>query len=199
MEKKEFGTLLEEYLADKRDDMLRRFHRVLPTGELLFNRFDKAPYLHCGEGSSIYDTSVVMGDVIIGEHVWVGPYTLLDGSGAPLRIGNFVSVDAGVMIYTHDSTKHYVSNGKEPFISGSVVIGDNTVIGTMSMICCNTKIGKHCVIGAHSFVNKDIPDYSIAAGVPARIIGRVVETENGGMSFEYQQGEKKRIDTEEDA
>lgn len=180
----EFESCFDRMLARRRQDMLDRFHRVLPTGELLFNRFDKAPFLHAGEGSSVYDTSVVMGDVVIGDHVWVGPYTLLDGSGGTLRIGNFVSVNTGVSIYTHDSTRHYVSGGINPFENGPVSIGDNTVIGSMSMISCNVRIGNHCVIAAHSFVNRDVPDFCIAAGVPARIIGKV-RLDQDGAHFIY--------------
>ncbi len=179
-----FGDEFEKYMLLKREAMKQQYNRVLPSGELIYNRFDKAKDLKCGENSSIYDTSVVMGDVKIGDHVWVGPYTLLEGSTAELIIGNFVSIDAGVMIYTHDSTKYYVSGGKVPFDKGPVTIGDYSVIGTMSMIGCNVKIGKHCVIGAHSFVNKDVPDYSIVAGVPAKVIGRVI-LEEEGVRFEY--------------
>lgn len=124
------------------------------------------------------------GGVKIGSHVWVGPYTILDGSNAELVIEDFVSVDAGVMIYTHDSTKYYVSGGEVPYEKGPVTIKSNTVIGTMSMIGCNVTIGRHCVIGAHSFVNKDIPDFSIAAGVPAKIIGKVL-LKKGKVQFEY--------------
>ena len=174
-----FEEQMEQYLAQKRDEMKAAYNRVLPTGELLFNRFDKAKYLKCGEGSSIYDTSVVMGDVEIGDHVWVGPYTILEGLTCPLKIGSFVSINAGVMIYTHDSTKYYVSGGISPYEKGPVTIGDNTVIATMSTIACGVNIGKHCVVGAYSFVTKDVPDYSIVAGVPAKIIGKVEITENG--------------------
>ena len=189
MKTEEFGALFEGWIAEKRQEMKDRYDRVLPSGELIFNRFEKGKYLKCGEGSSVYDTSVVMGEVEIGDHVWVGPYTLLEGSNAKLKIGNFVSIDAGVMIYTHDSTRYYVSGGKDPFVSGDVTIGDNTVIGTMSMIGCGVTIGKHCVIAAHSYVNRDVPDYSIAAGVPARVIGRVKIGEDGHASFEYDRTE----------
>lgn len=185
MDNQEFTRLFDAYMAEKREKMRQQFDRVLPSGELIFNRFDKSRYLGCGEGSSIYDTSVVMGPVEIGEHVWVGPYTLLEGSSARLKIGDFVSIDAGVMIYTHDSTKHYVSGGKNEFVSGPVTIGDNCVIGTMSMIGCGVTIGDHCVIGAHSYVNRDIPPYSIAAGVPARVIGKVQIQEDGKVEFVY--------------
>lgn len=184
MTEQEFEKMLDKCIENKRERMKEKYNRVLPSGELLFNRFDKGQYLKCGKNSSVYDASVVMGDVEIGDYVWVGPYTLLEGSNAKLRIGNFVSINAGVMIYTHDSTKYFISGGREPFKKGNVTIGDYTVIGTMSMIGCNVTIGSHCVIGAHSFVNMDIPDNSIAAGIPAKIIGRVI-MEDATVQFEY--------------
>lgn len=185
MSEEEFAELFEKYMSKKRDEMRTAYNRVLPSGELIFNRFDKGKYLNCGENSSVYDTSVVMGDVEIGDHVWVGPYTLLDGSSGKLVIGNYVSIDSGVMIYTHDSTKNYVSGGVNPFEKGDVIIGGNTVIGSMSIITCGVTIGSHCVIGANSFINSDIPDYSIVAGTPGKIIGRVVINDEGVADFEY--------------
>ena len=89
------------------------------------------------------------------------------------------------MIYIHESTKNYVSGGVSPFEKGGVIIGIYTVIGSMSMISCGVPGGNHCVMGAHSFVNSDIPDYSTAAGIPAKIIGKVVLDEEGAASFEY--------------
>lgn len=180
-----FDESIETYLANKRDEMKTKYNRVLPTGETLFNRFDKGEYLGAGKDSSVYDTSVVMGDVLIGDHVWVGPYTILEGLTEQLTIGDFVSINAGVMIYTHDSTKYYVSGGNNPYDKGAVTIGNNTVIGTMSTIGCGVSVGKHCVVGAYSFVNRDVPDYSIVAGVPARVIGSVVVAEDGTVSFDY--------------
>jgi Acetyltransferase (isoleucine patch superfamily) len=54
---------------------------------------------------------------------------------------------------------------------GEVMIGDDSWIGeNVCIIGC--KIGKHCVIGANAVVTKDIPDYSVAAGIPARVIKR---------------------------
>lgn len=181
----QFAQALDNYFKKKRDEMRAKYDRVLPSGELIFNRFDKGKYLHGGKDSSVYDTSVVMGDVEMGDHVWVGPYTILEGSNAKLKIGNYVSINAGVMIYTHDSTKYYISGGKEAFSKGDVTIGDYTVIGTMSMVGCGVRIGSHCVIGAHSFVNKDIPDNSIVAGTPAKVIGKVVIKEDGSVIFDY--------------
>ncbi len=185
MTEQEFGKLFEKYMENKREEMREQYNRVLPSGEYIFNRFDKADYINAGNKSSIYDTSVVMGDVEIGDNVWIGPYTLLEGLNGKLKIGNYVSINSGVMIYTHDSTQSYVSGGIMPIKRGDVTIGNNTVIGTMSMIGCNVSIGNHCVVGAHSFVNNDIPDYSIAAGTPAKIIGKVEVDKEGKTTFRY--------------
>ncbi len=185
MTEQEFESLFENYMSKKRESMKEKYNRVLPSGEYIFNRFDKAKYIKAGNNSSIYDTSVVMGDVEIGDNVWIGPYTLLEGINGKLKIGNYVSIDAGVMIYTHDTTKNYISGGIEPVLTGDVIIGNNTVIGTMSMIGCGITIGSHCVIGAHSFVNCDVPDNSIVAGNPAKIIGTVKIYEDGKVEFCY--------------
>ncbi|MBO6108596.1 MAG: acyltransferase [Eubacterium sp.] len=186
MTDEEFEELFENYIEKKRDRMKAEYNRVLPTGELIFNRFDKAGYLDAGEGTSIYDTSVIMGDVKIGSHVWIGPYTLLEGANSELTIGDYVTVNTGAVIYTHDSTKHFLSpGGAEPFKKGRVSIGDHTVIGTYAMISCGISIGKHCVVGAHSYVNRDIPDHSIAIGRPAKIVGRVEIDEDGHVELVY--------------
>jgi acetyltransferase-like isoleucine patch superfamily enzyme len=61
-----------------------------------------------------------------------------------------------------------------PLISkGEVVIGDNVWIGEGAMILPNVHIGEHAIIAANSVVTKDIPAYSIAAGVPAKIIKHI--------------------------
>jgi acetyltransferase-like isoleucine patch superfamily enzyme len=52
----------------------------------------------------------------------------------------------------------------------SVHIGEGSFIGAHTVILPNVKIGKYCVIGAGSVVNKSIPDYCVAAGIPAKIL-----------------------------
>ena len=181
----DFSTAFEAFLAQRRDDLKTKYGRVLPTGELLFNRFDKARYLHMGKGSSIYDTSAVMGEIEVGDDVWIGPYTLIEGIHGKVKIGNFVSINTGVMIYTHDSTKHYLSGGVDPFEKGDVSIGSNTVVGSMTMICHGVTIGKHCLIGANSLVSQNVEDYTIAAGTPAKPIGRVALKPDGSVELLY--------------
>ena len=54
--------------------------------------------------------------------------------------------------------------------SGPLIIGEGTWIGNGAIVIGKVKVGKNCVIGANTFLNKDVPDYSVVAGVPARII-----------------------------
>ena len=186
MTEREFAQQFENYFSKKRDEMREKYNRVLPAGELIFNRFDKNTYLNGGEGSSIYDTSVIMGKVEIGNHVWIGPYTIIEAINAPVVIGNYVSINAGTMIYSHDSTKYYVSGGVDSFETGPVSIGDFTVIGTMCIVGKGIAIGEHCVVASNSYVNKDIPDNTIVAGNPARVIGSVVIDSDGSVEFVYE-------------
>ena len=54
---------------------------------------------------------------------------------------------------------------------GTIEIGDNVFIGARSIILYNTKIGSNCIIGAGSIVTEDIPNNSVVAGTPAKVIG----------------------------
>ncbi len=54
----------------------------------------------------------------------------------------------------------------------SVIVGEGSWLGTNCVVVGNVHIGKHCVIGANSVVTKDIPDYSVAVGIPAKVIKR---------------------------
>lgn len=56
------------------------------------------------------------------------------------------------------------------YATAPVSIGDNTWIGEGVVIMPGVTIGKGCVIGAHSIVNKSIPDYSVAVGSPAKVV-----------------------------
>ena len=161
-----------------------KWKRDLPFGELLSDRWERAKSLGFGEGTSIYHQSYVYGDVKVGKHSWIGPYTLLDGSGG-LTIGDHCSISAGVHIYTHDSVKWALSGGKAEYERAPVWIGNCCHIGAQVVIVKGVNIGDHCVIGAGAFVNHNIPSFSIAVGEPYRIIGKVKISESGEVSFEY--------------
>ena len=150
----------------------KKWKRVLPFGDYFVDRWEKARLLEFGEGTSIYDSSVVIGDVQVGEHTWIGPYTLLDGSGG-LKIGSYCSISAGVQIYTHDTMKWAVSGGEYGPQRASTTIGSRCYLGPNTVVAKGVIIGDQCIIGANSLVLKDVPQNSKAYGTPCRVIGSV--------------------------
>ena len=145
-----------------------KFNRSLPFGDYFVDRWEKARLLGFGEGTSIYDNVLVLGDVKVGKNCWIGPNVILDGSGG-LEIGDYVSISAGVQIYSHDSVKWAISGGKEGYEYAKTIIGSNVYIGPNVIIQKGVKIGNRVIIGANSFVNRDIPDNSKAYGSPIQI------------------------------
>lgn len=159
---------LQTFLAGRRSEIDERYHRTLPFGDYVSDRWEKATALGFGEGSSIYDTAHVFGDVEIGPNTWVGPFTILDGSGG-LRIGAHCSISAGVQIYTHDTVKWAQTGGMAEYVYAPTRIGDNCYIGPQSVIAKGVTIGDGAVIGAMSLVLHDIPPGATAFGTPARV------------------------------
>lgn len=148
------------------------WQRGLPFADYIVDRWVKAKLLGFGEGSSIYDSSLVLGNVSVGERTWIGPFTILDGSGG-LSIGSTCSISAGVQIYSHDTVAWASSGGVADVEKAPVTIGDRCYIGPNTIVSKGVVIGDGCVIGANSFVNSDIPSGMRAWGSPARIVGPV--------------------------
>jgi len=156
-------------LFKKRKKVYKKYKRVLSMGDYISDRWEKAKFLGFGENSSIYDSALVFGDVKVGKNCWIGPFTILDGSGAKLVIGDNCDIAAGVQIYTHDTINRVVFNKK--IEKASVHIGSHCYIGPNVVIQKGVTIGDYVVIGANSFVNRDIPSYAKAFGTPARVVG----------------------------
>jgi len=151
----------------------KKWQRTLPFGQYFVDRWEKAKILGFGKGSSIYDSALVIGRVKVGKNTWIGPFTVLDGSGG-LKIGANCSISAGVQIYTHDSVKWALSGGREKYEYACVSISDCCYIGPNVIISKKVSIGKNCVIGANAFINRDVPANSIAFGTPAKLVGKVI-------------------------
>ncbi len=111
---------------------------------------------------------MVLGNVIAGTNCWIGPFTILDGSGGELIIGDNCNISAGVHIYTHDTVDSVIYGGNTSM--ASVSIGSNVYIGPNVIISKGITIGDFVVIGANSFINKDIPSNCKVFGTPAKVI-----------------------------
>jgi acetyltransferase-like isoleucine patch superfamily enzyme len=180
-----FEVLLRDLRAfwlERRRQVHARFQRSLPLADYVVDRWEKARELGFGEGTSIYDSVLVLGDVVVGRDTWIGPFVVLDGSGG-LQIGSHCSISAGVQVYTHDTVEWAVSGGKASAERAPTRIGDNCYVGPNTVIAKGVTIGNGCAIGANSLVLRDIPAGSKAFGTPCRVVGsaRRMPSNLGGL------------------
>jgi acetyltransferase-like isoleucine patch superfamily enzyme len=119
--------------------------------------------------------------IVIDEGTNIGRRCTLSAANR-IIIGKFVLIAPNVFIA--DTHHEYQKLGIPIMHQGitthddQVTIGDETWIGINTVIIGNVKVGKHCVIGANSVVNKDIPDYCVAVGNPSKII-KTFDVKNG--------------------
>ena len=122
-----------------------------------------------------YGTSSFKPQIKIGRNCIIGDDSNLQCCNK-IQLGNGVLLGRKVMI---NDTSHGSCSCEQldiqpvlrPLVSkGAIIIEDNVWIGEMVCILGNVKIGRGAIIGAGSVVTKDVPAYSIVAGVPAKII-----------------------------
>lgn len=111
--------------------------------------------------------------MVIGDHCWIGQGCFLHSAGG-ITIGKAVGIGPMVKIIT---SQHRDEALDLPVLFQNVEfspvsIGDGADLGTGSIILPGVTIGRGAIIGAGSVVTKDIPEFSVAAGVPARILRR---------------------------
>lgn len=108
-----------------------------------------------GEGSHIYSTEID----IFGDHPFL------------VTLGKRCFITEGVRFVTHDGAV-LVFRDRLPQLDlvAPIVLGDNVYIGVHTIIMPGVRIGNNCIIGAGAVVTRDIPDDSVAVGVPARVI-----------------------------
>ncbi len=168
-------SLLRELKAlwlARRREVDARYRRTLPLADYVVDRWEKARELGFGEGTSVYDSVLVLGDVMVGRNTWIGPFVVLDGSGG-LSVGSNCSISAGVQIYSHDTVRWAASGGLARPERAPTSIGDNCYIGPNTVVAKGVRIGDGCIVGANSLVLEDVPAGSRAWGTPCRVTGRV--------------------------
>lgn len=117
----------------------------------------------------------------IGDHVYVGPFNLLDASGG-LSIGEGVQITTHCVLLTHSSHhalrragRRYWGLGGTPetpgFVRAATRVGDYSFIGPHSVIAPGASIGCGVIVRAFSYVAGVVPDFAIVAGQPARVVG----------------------------
>lgn len=137
-------------------------------------RMDLFPYhnFKLGNASMIEDFSTInngVGDVLIGNKTIIGIGCTLIG---PVNIGNDVMLAQNIVVSALNHAYQDVSTppSMQKVICKPIEVSNSVWIGANCVITAGIKIGKHSVIGAGSVVTKDIPDYSVAVGNPARVV-----------------------------
>ncbi|HET7002274.1 MAG TPA: acyltransferase [Puia sp.] len=109
--------------------------------------------------------------LIIGDDVGISQNCFIQVRGR-VTIGSHVMFGPNVSIFSenHGFTSLDMPMISQPTIRGEVIIEDDVWLGTRSVILSGVRIGKGSIIAAGALVNRDIPPYSIVAGVPGKVI-----------------------------
>lgn len=147
-----------------------------------------------GDGTKIWHFSHIMKGAKIGNNCSLGQNVNVGGNtviGNNVKIQNNVSVYDGVtledyvfcgpsMVFTNDPNPRskYPKNGKYV----ATLVKEGASIGANATIICGNTIGKHAFIGSGAVVTKDVPNYGIVIGNPARLYGWICEC---GTTLEF--------------
>ena len=127
----------------------------------------------CGRGLTIKEGVVFKFPerIEIGNHVGISEYTIVDGDGG-IKMGDYVRIAPHVSIisFDHIHTRTDIPIKLQGKRKKGVTIGRDVWIGVGATILAGVTIHNGSIIGAGAVVTKDIPAYSIAMGVPARVV-----------------------------
>ena len=122
-----------------------------------------------GKGIYVYEGVHIRNPkgIILESGVHIGPKVLLDGrQGLCIKKNAVIAYEAIIWTLNHDYNDIYFRSKGAP-----VTIGEFAWICCRSIILPGVQVGKYAVVAANAVVTKDVPDYAIVAGVPAKIIG----------------------------
>ncbi len=110
------------------------------------------------------------GEMHIGDDTWIGQQCFLHAAGG-ITVGLRVGIGPGVRVITsvHDEAGRGVAVLHSPLRFAPVVIDDDADLGVGSVVLPGVRVGRGAIVGAGSVVTRDVPDYAVVAGVPARV------------------------------
>ena len=136
-------------------------------------------FCHVQSGTSIGENCSLGQNVNVAENVMIGNQVKIQNNvsvyrGVKLEDGVFCGPSC---VFTNDLTpRSRYPKGKENY--KKTVVKEGASIGANATIVCGHTIGRFAMVAAGAVVTKDVPDYALVAGVPAKVIGRVDERGN---------------------
>lgn len=127
------------------------------------------------KSSFVHPQAAVTGNVIIGEHVYIGPGAAIRGDWGQIIIEDGCNVQENCTVHMFPGTTTILRKGAHighgAIIHGGV-IGENCLIGMNAVVMDDVVIEEECIIGALTFVpaNMQIPRRSLVVGNPAKIV-----------------------------
>jgi acetyltransferase-like isoleucine patch superfamily enzyme len=140
-------------------------------------RMDTPPYrrFSLGERSVIESFSCInnaVGDVVIGHHTRIGLHNTIIG---PVTVGNHVNLAQGITVtaLNHNFADASLRIDEQGVSTLPVTIEDDVWIGANAVVLPGVTVGTHSVVAAGAVVSRDVPPYSLVAGVPAKVIKKL--------------------------
>lgn len=163
----------EEYFKEAVSEMMRARTLCAKANAKLPDNPDYVKDLEELFGQSLSDVRILTpficdfgNRVKFGKNVFINHSAILSASGG-IEFEDGVSLAPGCRIAT---INHDFNNRHTIYTYGKVVIKKNAWLGMNVTICPGVTIGKYAVVAAGAVVTKDIPDYAVAGGVPAKVI-----------------------------
>lgn len=136
-----------------------------------------------GHGCAIAAQAYLHGPITLGQRVSINARASLDGGRVGIVIGDDTRIATGATLYAFD---HGISAGarvwEQPVTSQGIRIGADVWIGAHAGVTDGVCIGDHAVIGMGAVVTRDVAEWAIVGGVPARVLGDRRDWVSGGRS-----------------
>lgn len=129
-----------------------------------------------GSNGFVAGGSYITGEVTLGSCCTVNPYATIRGKfrgGDGLRIGAY----ACIVGFNHGFTRIDVPIHEQPHTSKGIILGDDIWVGAHVTIVDGITVGSHTILAAGAVVTKNVPDYAIVGGNPARILRMRIQAE----------------------
>lgn len=151
---------------NKLKKILKRLFRIIIGKKGIYGKYSK--------GNKFANNVYMVEAAVIGKYNYIGPYTMINNT----VIGNYCSIGPSVKLGQGQHSINFITTYQKissdlighSLTESPTVIGNDVWCGANVVIMQGVKIGDGVVIGANAVVTKDIPDYAIAVGIPAKII-----------------------------